>query len=66
MKTYTIREVGLHSKSSIMKMGETAYNNWVTDNATRNYGLYRIVGDPNSNHFYVDFELMYEVNVEEN
>lgn len=66
MKKYIVNLYGLKANRWKTEMTEDEYNKWVEAHARDNYGIYRIVGEPKSDHFYIDFEQMYEVTVIEN
>lgn len=66
MKKYVVNLYGLKAENWKTEMTENEYRKWVVSHARDNYGIFRIVGDRNSNHFYIDFEQMYEVTVIDN
>lgn len=41
------------------------FDAWIKKMASTNFNIYRIVGDENSGHYWLDFESMYEVNVKD-
>lgn len=43
---------------------ESGFKEWVKENAKKNYGVFRIIGDKNSNEFGIDFDRMYQVKVD--
>lgn len=45
-------------------MDQPQFDAWVKEMAATNCNHYRIVGDQDSGHYWLDFESMYEVNVE--
>lgn len=61
MKQYIVKKCLCNDCKITMTAEE--YDKWVSLKAKANYGLYRIVGDPSSNHFHIDFDSMWEVNV---
>lgn len=65
MKLYKIKPIGLDSVSHTLVLGQSAYDEWVRMKASYTYGIYRIVGDESSGHYCIDFDMMYQVDVEE-
>lgn len=63
MKKRYIINAAIGNKDSKMQLSEDEFNQWVSLHAAANYSVYRIIGDRRSNHFYIDFEEMYEVSV---
>lgn len=45
-------------------MDQAQFNAWVREMAATNYNQYRIVGDQESGHYWLDFDNMYEITEE--
>lgn len=63
MKKYIVNST--YGNKTKTELTPFEYLSWLKFNAKRNYNYYRIVGDETSNHFYVDFDNMWEVTVVE-
>lgn len=61
MKKYRVQTYHYHDYN--MEMTEEEFNKWVQLHAEQHYNMYRIIGDKNSNHFRIDFDIMWEVTV---
>ena len=62
MKKYIVNHAFCR-KDVKTEMTQEEFNKWLRMMAAAHYGLYRIVGEESSGHYYVDFEEMWEVTI---
>lgn len=60
-KKYTVRRC--YGGATIV-MDQAQFDAWVKEMAATNYNQYRIVGDQESGHYWLDFDNMYEITEE--
>ena len=58
---YTVHPTYNPNKTNTYYFTEEEFNEWKRKMAAEHYNMYRIVGDPNSDHYFLDFENMWEV-----
>lgn len=64
MKKYIVNNA-FFNKNAKTEMTEEEYKKWLRVNATAHYGFFRVVGEEESGHYFIDFDEMWEVTVVE-
>lgn len=64
MKKYIVNHA-FCNKNVKTEMTEQEFNKWMRVNAAAHYNMFRIVGEEDSGHYFVDFDEMWEVTVVE-